>query len=83
MKVIKFSAAWCQPCKVVSGILEQIENKPLIEEVDIDEHFQLAALHQVRGVPTLIKLDDNGHEIGRIVGVQPKSKFEQWLDVQQ
>ena len=79
MKIIKFSATWCQPCKAVSSILEQIDNKPLIEEVDIDDNYQLAAQHKVRGVPTLIKFDDAGNEVDRLTGIQSKAKFEAWF----
>ncbi len=41
-KVLKFSASWCGPCKMLSKTIEGIETDVVIEEVDIDEQSELA-----------------------------------------
>jgi thioredoxin 1 len=66
--LIKFSASWCSPCKVLTSIIEN--NPPAIPliEIDIDEDYELAAKYKVRGVPTLIVVE-NGEEINRKVGL--------------
>jgi thioredoxin 1 len=66
--LVKFSASWCHPCKVLASILDA--NPPAIPlvEIDIDEDSELAAKYKVRGVPTLIVVE-NGEEIDRKVGL--------------
>lgn len=80
MKVYKFSASWCGPCKQLSTLLETIETKPEIVEIDIDQESDKARMFQIRGVPTMVMVDENDKEIRRIVGIQPKSKLEEWLN---
>ena len=68
MKVLKFYATWCGPCKGMSMMMESMENLPEIENIDIDQNTELTAKYGIRSVPTLIKLDDDGNEIGRYAG---------------
>jgi thioredoxin 1 len=53
---------------VLTSIIEN--NPPAIPlvEIDIDEDYELAAKYKVRGVPTLIVVE-NGEEINRKVGL--------------
>jgi thioredoxin-related protein len=46
-----------------------------VEIVDIDDNFEMSAEHNVRGVPTMILLDDNGNEIKRVAGTQTKTQL--------
>lgn len=62
MKVLKFQASWCQPCKMLSRVIEDAKdqiNIP-IEEIDIDENMETAKRYNVRGVPALIVVDEMG-----------------------
>jgi thioredoxin-like negative regulator of GroEL len=59
--------------------LEDIENKPLIEVIDIDSESEVAIEYGIRGVPTLIMLDENG-EIKRKTGMMQKTELESWLN---
>ena len=57
--VIDFHATWCGPCKVLSPILEELDDE--IEGVefvklDVDQHPQIAGQNQVMGVPTVVIL---------------------------
>ena len=59
--VIDFHATWCGPCKVLSPILEELDDE--IEGVefvklDVDQHPQIAGQNQVMGVPTVVILKD-------------------------
>jgi thioredoxin 1 len=67
-KVLKFSASWCGPCKMMSKILSTIETDVEIEEVDVDTNRELAIEYKVRGVPLMVMLED-GVEIRRLPGV--------------
>lgn len=80
MKVLKFSASWCGPCKSLSQILEKYYDGDIpIEEIDIDEDRQRATDMGVRGVPTCILLDDNGVEINRKSGMMMIDEFQKFL----
>ncbi len=80
MKIIRFTASWCQPCKMLAKTLDEIENKPSIEVVDIDQDSDSAIKFGIRGVPTLLKLDENNTVIDRVVGVKKKEELENWLN---
>lgn len=82
MKVYKFSASWCNPCKQLSALLETVETKTEIVEIDIDQDSDKAMMFQIRGVPTMVMVDENDKEIRRLVGAQTKTKLEQWLSNQ-
>jgi thioredoxin 1 len=69
IKVIKFSASWCNPCKILSQTLKDKDN---IEEIDVEKNMEMAFKYNVRNVPTLVFLK-NGVEVHRTVGlIQPK-----------
>jgi thioredoxin 1 len=66
--LIKFSASWCSPCKVLTSIIENNPPSIPIVEIDIDQDYELADKYKVRGVPTLIVFE-NGEELKRKVGL--------------
>lgn len=78
MKVLKFYADWCQPCKMLSKTLEDVETDVEFEDIDIDEQMDLAKQYGVRGVPTMVMLND-GVEVKRVSGYMSKEKLEEWL----
>ena len=77
-KVLRFTASWCQPCKMLAKTLEGITTDYPIETIDIDEKQDLAIQYGVRGVPTLVMLEDDV-EIKRIVGMQTEGFLKDWL----
>lgn len=62
MKVLKFYAEWCAPCKMLSRVIEDAADKIAlpIESVDIDTNGDLARSYNIRGVPALLVVDENG-----------------------
>jgi thioredoxin 1 len=78
-KILKFSAAWCAPCKMVSQALSTFESPIEIEEIDIDSNPSLAKEYQIRGIPTLVMLED-GVEIKRNVGLIGPDKLKNWIN---
>lgn len=78
-KVLKFSATWCGPCKMLSKTLSTVESPIPIEEVDIDANPTLTQQLRVRGVPTLVIVDDDV-EVKRKVGVMSSSEFLEWVN---
>jgi thioredoxin 1 len=76
IEVLKFSASWCGPCRVLAQILEGVEG---ITPIDIDTNMETAREHNVRSVPTLVFKKD-GKEVHRISGTIPLDKYNQILD---
>jgi thioredoxin 1 len=79
-KIIRFTASWCQPCKMLASIIEEIDTNIPIEVVDIDVHQDVAIEFGIRGVPTLVKIDENGNVIGRLVGLNTKNLIEEFIN---
>lgn len=51
-----------------------------IKVIDIDEDSAMTTKYQIRGVPTLIILED-GREVKRMSGVKKLDDLKQWLEV--
>ena len=78
-RVIRFTASWCGPCKMLARNLEDINTEIPIEVIDIDENTDAAVEFGVRGVPTLVMLDGNT-EMKRLVGMQSLKVLEDWFN---
>jgi len=80
MKVLRFTASWCGPCKMLAKTLDEVNTQIPIEVIDIDENQELATHYGIRGVPTLVMLDGD-IEVKRIVGMKMKNELSEWLKV--
>lgn len=80
MRLVKFSADWCLPCKTLAKTLEGINLPYPLESIDIDKEPGLTGKLGVRGVPTMVLLDDNDVEVGRLVGVKTKAEIEEFIN---
>lgn len=77
IKVMKFSAAWCGPCRTLKPVFEDVKNgfsNVAFEDVDVDENFELAGKYGIRSVPTVI-IEKDGVEVERFLGVQSKLAY--------
>ena len=78
-----FFATWCQPCKMMHPILEQLKaavgDKLRIIKVDVDKHNEIAAQYRIQSVPTLM-LFRNGEVLYRNSGVMDKAELMALLD---
>jgi thioredoxin-like negative regulator of GroEL len=83
MKVLKFYAEWCGPCKGLAMTFKSIEDhiKFPIENINIDEELMTSVEFGVRSVPTLILIDDNNAEVRRHVGAMTESQLLDFLKV--
>ena len=81
--VVDFFATWCGPCKMMHPVLEELHekvgDKARVIKIDIDKNQELAAIYNVRSVPTLM-IFRNGELKWRTSGVQPIQTLEQELE---
>ena len=70
-KILYFTAAWCGPCKALGPIMDSLQGQVNFDKIDVDTNTELLAQYGVRGVPSLVLLE-NGEEVSRLVGVQSK-----------
>ena len=56
--VVDFYADWCKPCKMVAPIMDDLadyyDGKVRIYKVNTDEQQELAAVFQVRSIPSIL-----------------------------
>ena len=56
--IIDFYADWCQPCKIVAPILEELskeyDGKINIYKVNTEEETELAAAFGIRSIPSIL-----------------------------
>lgn len=59
--LVKFSAPWCIPCKVLDPVLEEVsqENGIKILKVNVDDHPEIASEFRIMSVPTTYFIKDS------------------------
>jgi len=57
--LLDFYATWCQPCKMLSKVLEEVESDVSVYKINIEENMDLARKYNVRGVPHLVLVKNN------------------------
>lgn len=77
IKVTKFSASWCGPCKMLAPIMDQVKSEVSgvsFLDVDVDQNRDLAFTNSVSSVPTVI-IEKNGEVVSRFSGVKTKAEI--------
>ena len=80
MKILRFTASWCGPCKALAMSLEEANLGLPIEVIDVDIQSNVAVEYGIRGVPTLVMLDEN-IEVKRLVGSKTVTELKEWAAV--
>lgn len=80
MRILRFTASWCQPCKGLAMNLASVETIVPIEVIDIDVLPEVAQQYGIRSVPTLVMLDGN-IEVKRVTGVKTSKELQEWIGV--
>lgn len=65
--LVDFYAEWCGPCKMLTPVLESVEDKINIIKVDIDKFEELAFEYRIMSVPTLVFFKD-GNKVKELIG---------------
>jgi putative thioredoxin len=81
--VVDFWAPWCQPCRMLSPILEQLAReyagKFVLVKVDVDQAQGIAAGFGVQSIPAVYALRD-GRLVDSFAGLVPEGQIRAWLD---
>ena len=82
-RLVDFFATWCQPCKMMHPILEQVKevlgDKIRIIKVDVDKYGVTANRYGIQSVPTLM-LFRHGEVLWRTSGVVQKGELLATID---
>jgi thioredoxin len=77
--LIDFYADWCQPCKMVAPILEELskeyDGKIDIYKVNTEEQQELSSVFGVQSIPSLLFVPKDGQP-QMAQGALPKETFE-------
>ncbi|TCD63550.1 hypothetical protein EIP91_005296 [Steccherinum ochraceum] len=87
--LVDFYADWCNPCKMLSPVLEKLtadssiktgSGKPLdLVTVDTDAEVALAQQFNIRSLPTVIAFKD-GEPISQFMGAMPEPSVRNFIN---
>jgi thiol-disulfide isomerase/thioredoxin len=78
-QLLKFSASWCGPCKSLANNFKHVDlNDVELVNIDIEEDSEKAIKYGIRGVPTLILLE-NEVEVKRKSGVLMADQIQEFI----
>ncbi len=76
--VVDFWAPWCGPCRMLTPVLESIDEKvgdnARVVKCNVDDNPQTAMNYNISGIPTVI-IFKNGEVVNQLVGVQPEQVY--------
>ena len=74
--VVDFWATWCGPCRMLSPILDEVEeemaDKISVVKVNVDDADQIAMQYRIMSIPTLLFFK-NGQLVDKTVGAMAKN----------
>lgn len=83
--LVDFWAAWCQPCKQLTPVLEKVvrsyNGKVRLVKLNVDEHPAIPGQLRIQSLPTVYAFRD-GRPIDGFMGGLPESQVKQFIDRQ-
>lgn len=83
LKVIRFHAVWCGPCKMLTPQIEQVKQANTdIEFIDVDvdkDEEGLTAEYGIMGVPAVVFVKD-GEVVDRFSGFRPTEQIQEIIN---
>lgn len=78
--ILYFTAEWCNPCKRVRPIAEELDRDGIIkfQYIDADDNGDLCRKFEIKAIPTFILIED-GNEIRRTNGAKTKEQLEEFI----
>ena len=81
--LVDFWAPWCEPCKQLSPVLENIvndcEGRVHLAKINIDENQQIAAQLRIQSIP-IVYAFKNKKIVDAFQGVQPQNKIIEFIE---
>ncbi|MEK7540963.1 MAG: thioredoxin [Patescibacteria group bacterium] len=81
--LVDFFATWCEPCSVLTPILEKVaddlKEKIVLVKANIDEIPQTAQKFGIDRIPTIV-LFEKGKPISSFVGLRSERDIKEWLE---
>jgi len=81
--VIDFWAPWCEPCRQLAPLLEQLATEYagrfVLAKVDIDQQQDLAMAFGVQSIPHVIAVDQ-GRPVDQFLGVRSEVELREFVD---
>jgi thioredoxin 1 len=73
--IVDFWATWCGPCRMLSPILDEVEEEMpeqiKVVKVNVDDADEIANRFRIMSIPTLIFFKE-GQMVDKTVGAMPK-----------
>ena len=79
MKILKFYADWCNPCKQQTKVLDEMSLDVTSINIEDDDSEELVEKYNIMSVPVIIFLNDNEEEIKRFIGLTTKTVLENFI----
>ena len=84
MKLLRFGAEWCAPCRAIGPILDKIMGDYdgmdyLYIDVDEVENTDTVSLYGIRSIPTLVIVED-GEEKRRMTGSASEEIIRKFIE---
>jgi thioredoxin len=78
--ILYFTADWCNPCKKVRPIVEELNRDSAVkfQIINVDQETEMTKAMNVRSVPTFIVIED-GSEVKRATGAQTKEQLQELM----
>ena len=82
LAVIDFSATWCNPCRMLAPVLEEVSEE--LSDVDffnmdVDDNQDIAQQYSIASIPAILVFK-NGEVADQTVGFQPKQALIDFIN---
>ena len=81
--IVDFWATWCGPCRMLSPLLDEVEeemaDKIVVVKVNVDDADEVAAQFRIMNIPTLLFFK-GGQIVDKTVGAMPKTALVQRIN---
>ncbi len=79
--VLYFTADWCNPCKKVKPIVEELNHEQIVAKffiIDADSEQEMVSDFGIKSIPTFVLIENNV-ETNRVTGAQTREQLENFI----